>query len=64
MSWRQYSTRTRALREASRRNARLSTDPCIRRGKAQSGLSGLKTAGRSRLDLELQTGGEGREKRC
>ena len=64
MSWRKSPARTRACLEANRRNGRQSMGPYTLRGKAQSCLNGLKTGGRSRLGLELQTGGEGRGKRC
>ena len=49
MSLRKSPTRTPAFLEANRRNARKSTGPCTRRGKAQSCLNRLKTGERSRV---------------
>jgi len=42
-----------ALRDSNRRNAKKSTGPRTRRGKAQSRLNSLRTGARSRLYQDL-----------
>jgi len=49
MSLRKSPTRTPALLEANRRNARKSTGPRTARGKAQTRLNALRTGEYSRL---------------
>jgi len=56
LSLRKSPTRTPAFLEANRRNARKSTGPWTRRGKAQSCLNRLKTGARSRVYRRLWGG--------
>ena len=53
MSLRKSPTRTPALLEANRRNARKSTGPRTARGKAQTRMNALRSGERSRLRRDL-----------
>jgi epoxyqueuosine reductase QueG len=53
MSLRKSPTRTPALLEANRRNARKSTGPRTARGKTQTGMNAWRNGGRSRLRRHL-----------
>jgi hypothetical protein len=53
MSLRKSPTRTPALLEANRRNARKSTGPRTARGKAQTRMNALRTGERSRICRSL-----------
>jgi hypothetical protein len=54
MSLRKSPTRTPALLEANRRNARKSTGPRTARGKAQTRMNAFQNGNRSRLRGDLR----------
>ena len=56
MPLRKSPTRTPALLEANRRNAKKSTGPRTARGKAQTRMNALRSGQRSRLGRELCVG--------